>query len=511
MPKEKKVREFNNHPNKIGLKDVSGYTIAEAANMFNLTYITSYLKIFMTDVLKIAPKLVGYMFIFTRLWDVVNDPIWGAVIAKRRAGKDGKFRQYLRIVAVPLGISTIICFLPYTDENSIFYNPTLAANPTLLFVISIIMYLIYCTMYTAMNIPFGSLASVITDDPKGRTLLSTARSVGSGVGGAVVTLIAPFVIYVGTGVMDPTTGKEIEVADGNRMFWYAALMGVLAIIFYLVGHRMVKERVPAVDDEKIDFKKTYLGLFKSRPFVMLTISGVLISGQLQFNSFNAYLYKNYFTNTSLSVLGTICTYLPMAALILFTPKLAAKYGKKELCGRMSIIAAAASVFLAVTANSQSFIRWINPSQGIYPAWLYMTCLLLIGFGYTFVSLTCWAVVMDVIDYQEYKTGVRNESAVYSAYTFGRQLGQAIADAGGLFLLQWAKYDSETAGNGFITANDTSNKIMFICTIIPAVVYTGVWLIFRFGYPLTKEKLEPVYAYVRAKREEEEQAEQEKAE
>lgn len=511
MPKEKKVREVNNHPNKIGLKDVSGYTIAEAANMFNLTYITSYLKIFMTDVLKIAPKLVGYMFIFTRLWDVVNDPIWGAVIAKRRAGKDGKFRQYLRIVAVPLGISTIICFLPYTDENSIFYNPTLAANPTLLFVISIIMYLIYCTMYTAMNIPFGSLASVITDDPKGRTLLSTARSVGSGVGGAVVTLIAPFVIYVGTGVMDPTTGKEIEVADGNRMFWYAALMGVLAIIFYLVGHRMVKERVPAVDDEKIDFKKTYLGLFKSRPFVMLTISGVLISGQLQFNSFNAYLYKNYFTNTSLSVLGTICTYLPMAALILFTPKLAAKYGKKELCGRMSIIAAAASVFLAVTANSQSFIRWINPSQGIYPAWLYMTCLLLIGFGYTFVSLTCWAVVMDVIDYQEYKTGVRNESAVYSAYTFGRQLGQAIADAGGLFLLQWAKYDSETAGNGFITANDTSNKIMFICTIIPAVVYTGVWLIFRFGYPLTKEKLEPVYAYVRAKREEEEQAEQEKAE
>ena len=254
-------------------------------------------------------------------------------------------------------------------------------------------------------------------------------------------------------------------------------------------------------EEKIDFKKTYLGLFKSRPFVMIAISGVLISGQLQFNSFNAYLYKNYFTDTSLSVLGTICTYLPMAALILFTPKLAARFGKKELCGRMSIISAVTSVFLAITANNQDFIMWINPQQGIYPAWLFMACLLLIGFGYTFVSLTCWAVVMDVIDYQEYTTGVRNESAVYSAYTFGRQLGQAIADAGGLFLLQWAKYDSETAGNGFIAANDTSNKIMFICTIIPAIVYTGVWLLMRFGYPLTKEKLEHIYAHVRAKREE----------
>jgi GPH family glycoside/pentoside/hexuronide:cation symporter len=279
----------------------------------------------------------------------------------------------------------------------------------------------------------------------------------------------------------------------------------MSIAFYLIGHRNLKERVPAFDEEKVDFKKTYLGLFKSRPFVMITISGVLISGQLQFNSFNSYLYKNYFTNTGLSVLGTICTYLPMAVLILFTPKLAAKYGKKELCGRMSIISAITSVFLAVTANNQDFIMWINPQQGIYPAWLFMVCLLLIGFGYTFVSLTCWAVVMDVIDYQEWKTGERNESAVYSAYTFGRQLGQAIADAGGLFLLQWAKYDSETAGNGFIAANGTSNKIMFICTIIPAVVYVGVWLIFKFGYPLTKEKLEPIYSDLRAKHEAEEKA------
>ncbi|MBE6801285.1 MAG: hypothetical protein E7530_00185 [Ruminococcaceae bacterium] len=508
MAKEKKPKEINNHPNKIGAKDVAGYTIAEAANMFNLTYITSFLKVFMTDVLKIAPKRVGYMFIVTRLWDVINDPLWGAIVAKRKPGKDGKFLQYLRIVAIPLGISTVICFLPYSDPNSIFYNQTLANNPTLLFAVCIITYLIYCTMYTAMNIPFGSLASVITDDPKGRTLLSTSRSLGSGVGGAVVSLIAPFIIYVGTGVTDSVTGKEQEVADGNRMFIYALLMGIMSIAFYLIGHRNLKERVPAFDEEKVDFKKTYLGLFKSRPFMMIAISGVLISGQLQFNSFNTYLYKNYFTETSLGVLGTICTYLPMAALMLFTPKLAAKFGKKELCGNMSIISAIASVFLAVTANSETFINFINPytgepGTGIYPAWLFMACLLLIGFGYTFVSLTCWAVVMDVIDYQEWKTGVRNESAVYSAYTFGRQLGQAIADAGGLFLLQWAKYDSATAGNGFITANNTSNKIMFICTIIPAVVYTGVWLIFKFGYPLTKEKLEPIYADLREKHEKEE--------
>lgn len=503
MAKEKKQTEkpVNEHPNKIGVKEAAGYTIAEAGNMFNLTYISSYLKIFMTDVLKIAPAKAGLMFIVTRLWDCINDPIWGAMVAKRPPSKDGKFRPYLKWVSIPLGLSTVLCFMPYDR---------LTSNSTILLIICYIAYIFYGMMYTGMNIPFGSLASVITDDPNGRNLLSTFRSIGSGIGGAVVSLIAPMVIYTakktqgpdGTliDVVDQTTGKVVEIADGNKMFIFGLIMGILSIVFYLWGFKTTKERVPSEADPHTDFKATYLGLLKSRPFITVALAGVLISGQLQFNSFNAYLYKNYFTNTGLSILGTICNYLPMVCLVLFTPKLSAKFGKKELCGKFSIIAAFASVALAICANNQSIIDKLNPETGIFPAWLFMAALLLIGFGYTFVSLTCWAVVMDVIDYQEYATGIRNESAVYAVYTFSRKLGQTIADGAGLFLLQWAKYDSETAGNGFITENDTSKKIMLICTIIPAIVYTGVWLLMRFGYPLTKEKLVPIYAFVREKRE-----------
>lgn len=499
--KVKKEKPVNDHPNKIGVKEAAGYTIAEAGNMFNLTYISGYLKIFMTDVLKIAPAKAGLMFILTRLWDCINDPIWGAMVAKKPPVKDGKFRPYLKWVALPLGLSTILCFMPYDR---------LTSNSTILLIICYVAYIFYGMMYTGMNIPFGSLASVITDDPNGRNLLSTFRSIGSGIGGAVVSLIAPMVIYSakkeqgpdGTLIdaIDKTTGKVIEVADGNKMFIFGLIMGILSIVFYLWGYKTTKERVPSEADPKTDFKATYLGLLKSRPFVTVALAGVLISGQLQFNSFNSYLYKNYFTNTGLSILGTICNYLPMVCLVLFTPKLSAKFGKKELCGKFSIIAAIASVTLAICANNQGIIDKLNPETGIFPAWMFMAALLLIGFGYTFVSLTCWAVVMDVIDYQEYSTGIRNESAVYAVYTFSRKLGQTIADGAGLFLLQWAKYDSETAGNGFITENGTSKKIMLICTIIPAIVYTGVWLLMRFGYPLTKERLEPIYAFIREKRE-----------
>ncbi len=497
MAKEKKVTAAaeNDHPNKIGAKDGLGYIVAEAGNMFNLTYISSYLKLFLTDVLKINGKQVGNMLLVTRLWDCINDPMWGAMVAKKKPGKNGKFLPYLKWVAIPLGLATILCFLPYNNYIE---------NKGLLLAISYITYCFYGMMYTGMNIPFGSLASVITDDPNGRNLLSSFRSIGSGVGGAVVSLLAPMLIYSyvldadGNKIVDESTGTYQQYADGNKMFYFALAMGVLSIIAYLVGYKTTKERVPSEEQPKTDFKATYLGMLKSRPFVTVALAGVLISGQLQFNSFNAYLYKNYFVNTNLSIVGTICNYLPMVALVLFVPKLSAKYGKKELCGKFSIIAAITAVALAVCANSPKFIQLINPTTGIFPAWLFMAALLLIGFGYTFVSLTCWAVVMDVIDYQEMTTGIRNESAVYAVYTFSRKLGQTIADTAGMYLLDWAGYDPEVdAYRGFIPG--VSEKIMFICTIIPAVVYTGVWLLMRFGYPLTKQKLEPVYDFIREKR------------
>ncbi len=485
--KVKKEKPVNTHPNRIGIKEAAGYTIAEAGNMFNLTYISSFLKVFLTDVIGISAAKAGTMFMVTRIWDCINDPIWGAMVAKRAPSKNGKFRPYVKWVAFPLALATLLCFAPYNK---------LGLSSGWLLALAYITYTFYGMMYTGMNIPFGSLASVITDDPAGRSLLSTFRSIGSGIGGAVVLFVAPMFIYNNVTI----NGKEVQQADGNKMFIFGVAMAVLSLIFYLWGYRSTKERVPSEAEPEIDFKATYLGLLKSRPFVTVALAGVLISGQLQFGSFNAYLYKNYFENTSLSLLGTVCTYLPTVILIPFIGKLSAKYGKKELCGKATIVSAISAVAIAIIANNQSILDLLDPVNGRLPWPVFMIALFIIGMGYTFVSLTCWAVVMDVIDYQEYATGIRNESAVYAVYTFARKFGQTIADTLGLYLLQWAKYDKDVAGIGFITENETSKKIMFICTIIPAVVYTGVWILMRFGYPLTKERLEPIYAFIREKRE-----------
>ncbi len=481
----KKVKEGNTesqsvHPNKIGIKEGMGYMLGDAGNLFVLTYVSSFLKVFYTDVLQIATDKVANLFLITRLWDAINDPMWGSIVAKRKPNKDGKYRSYLKWLAIPLALSQLICFM----DISKFTN-----RDWIILLFAYVTYIAFGMLYTGMNVPFGSLASVITDDPEGRTLLSTFRTIGGGIGGAAPLLLAPFIIY--TKVSDGN-GGTYNVANSKGMLLFAAAMAVCSIIFYYACYATTKERVPSEADPQVDLKKTYLGMIKSRPFVVLALTGILISGQLQFASLNQYLYKNYFCNTSLSVMGTIAQYLPMALMIPFVPKLVKKFGKKELSGMGAFFSAAAAIACFI----------IKPGRD--QSWLFMILLFIMGFGYSFVSITNWAVVADVIDYQEYKTGIKSESAIYAVYTFCRKLGQTVADYGGLMLLGKVGYDVQIMANaGYVEG--VSEGILKVCTLIPAVTYTLIFLLYQFAYPLTKERLEPIYKHVRSSHETETEA------
>lgn len=480
------VAVVDDNPNKIGIKEGMGYMFGDAANLLVLTFVSSFLKVFYTDVLKIDASQIAILFLVTRLWDAVNDPMWGFIVAKRKPRPAGKFRPYIRTVAFPLALSTVFCFLNFTSCVN---------NDTLVLALAYITYTAFGMLYTGMNVPFGSLASVITDDPKGRTLLSTFRSIGGGIGGGIVSIIAPMVVYIKTNKTDAAgnlvrdaSGKvqTINVTSAKGMLIFAIIISAFAVVFYQLCYKGTKERIKSSEQPDVNMKETYLGMFKSRPFISVALAGILISGQLQFASYNQYLYKNYFENTNLSIVGTIANYLPMAIMIFFMPKLVEKFGKKELCGIGTILSAAAAIAVAI----------IQPNRN--QAWLFMLFLFLIGFGYSFVSITNWAVVADVIDYQEYKTHQRGESAIYAVYTFSRKLGQTIADAGGVLLLNWAGYTSENAGMGYVPG--VGEKLMIICTVIPAIVYTLVFILMQFAYPLSKKNLEPIYEYHRKIRE-----------
>ncbi len=458
------------HPNAIGIKEGLGYMFGDIGNLLVLTFISTYLKVFYTDSLMVgydAAKVyndITVLFLVVRLWDAINDPLWGLIVDARKPTVQGKFRPYIKVVAVPLGISTILCFLNLNNYISSY---------TVLLVFAYITYTAFGMLYTGMNIPYGSLASVITDDPKGRTLLSTFRSVGGGVGGAPVTLIGQMIIYNQIQNPDGTTTSQFS---GSKAFMLAAVFSVISMVSYMFCYKSTKERVvSAPEKKKVNLKLTYGSLFKSIPFITVTLTGVLASGLLQYGSFNQYLFKNYFGNSNLSILSTLCTYAPMAALIFFVPKLVEKFGKKELCVFGLFLASFASIFNAVFLPN---------------ATLYFIMQALIGLGYSFLSITNWAIVMDVIDYQEYVTHRKSESAIYAVYTFARKLGQTMADSGGMQLLKFTGYNDKVKDTVTTAKGSVGHNIYKMCTIVPAVVYSII-LILTIIYPLSKKRLEPI--------------------
>ncbi|MCR5041146.1 MAG: glycoside-pentoside-hexuronide (GPH):cation symporter [Clostridia bacterium] len=471
----------NSSRNKIGIKDSAAYAFGDAGNLLTLTFVSAYLKVFYSDVLALSMTEISLLFLLTRLWDCVNDPLWGLAVARIPAGKNGKYRQYINKVAFPLALAAAFCFFDFTK---------LTGSHTVVLALAYLSYTVYGMLYTGMNIPYGSLASVITDDPHGRNLLSTFRSIGGGIGGGIVSIVAPLVVYTKVEKTDEAgrilydeSGAALmnDAASGSGMLVFGAVCAGLSVIFYLLCWKGTKERIAHPPQEKRGLGGTYSALFRSRPFVVLAVTGFFISGQLQFNTFNQYLYKNYFENTKLSLLGTLATYVPMAVMIIFMPKLSDRFGKKELCTVGTALSAGAAILTAV----------VRPGRD---QWLYfMIMLFIIGLGYSFVSITNWAVVTDVIDYQQYKTGRRDESAIYAVYTFSRKLGQTAADTGGALLLEKAGYNANNADMGYVPG--VGDKLVKICTIIPAVIYTAVLLLYAVGYPLNKKRLGPVYEFV----------------
>ena len=466
------------HPNAISIGEAVGYLFGDMGNLFVLTFVSTYLKVFYTDCLlpghgadatKISTDLT-VLFLVIRLWDAINDPLWGIIVDTRRPTKNGKFRPYLMSVSIPLGLSTALCFLNVQNYISSY---------AMLLAFAYITYCVYGMLYTAINIPYGSLASAITDDPNGRTLLSTMRSIGAGVGGAAVTLVAQSLIYDDGTKLNP-----------EKTFVAVCVLSALSIAAYMTCYKTTKERVLySPEKKKVNLKLTYGTLFKSRPFMTITIAGLVISGLLQFGSFNQYLTKNYFGNSNLSIWLTISTYAPMVILILFCPKLAAKFGKKELCTSGLVLATLSSLVMCFIGPNESLQA--NP-------WPYLLLNFGVGAGYSFVSILNWAVVTDVIDYQENVTGIKNESAIYAVYTFARKVGQTIADSGGLQLLyRYAKYDPETTSIGYIPG--VGDRMYKMVTRVMAVGYFIIFVLFLI-YPLNKKKLEQLQAELTEKRE-----------
>jgi len=455
---------MSNSANGIKAKDKIGYALGDMAGLLTFSLVSSFLQMFYTDSLHIPLEKITVLMLAARVWDAINDPMWGGFIDSRKPTRHGRFRPYIMGAAVPLALAAVLMFTKL---------PGLTENQYLIF--AYITYIFYGMMYTGTNIPYGALASAVTNDQNERSGLSVWRSIGAGIGGVPAMMLLPLFVYS----KNETTG--VKYLDSDKLFFCVLVLAVISVLVYFAHFKLTKERVviaPTQKDKNYNFFKSLKSLVTNRPFVTISLASMLlIASQMYTQTVYNYLFKDYFQKPGLYIFVTICTYLPMALFVLPIGKLVKRFGKKELCG--------AGMAFAAVVNFVMYLAGFTPlSQNPY---FFLVMLFFSGAGQTFMTLEVWAMVMDVTDYHEHRCGRKEEGTVYSIYNFVRKVGHTLAGAGSSFALMIIGYNVNSIEEG--QSAEVVEKFYTLATLVPALIFTAMALLLIFGYNLSKKKLE----------------------
>lgn len=452
---KKQIRPF-------GVKDEIGYVFGDMAGSFVNLFVDAYFLIFCTSVLGISAGWMGTLFLVARLWDAINDPIMGSFPDRWMIGKSGdKFKPWIKIFMIPLALSGVLCFLNVPLEG-------IALHAYVAFA-----YVLYGMSYTGTSMPFGAMASVVSDDPIQRSKLSRARSIGGTIVGIVGLSIVPVVCF----------DKQSNILPG-RFTLIAVVFGVLSIISYFVLLNLTQERIRQNVEkaEKFNYGKVLKATVHNRPLIGVMVatlgSMLFITGS---NQVRSYIFKEYYARTDVMSIISLATIPILVICFPLVPKLVAKFGKKA-----TLMAA------IISSTIFSVIPVVMEIKNVYVS----SALVVLGtIGQTVFTMLIWALVTDCLDYSEWKFNERSDGSMYSLYTFSRKIGSTIASTGVSFGLAAIGFVS---GSNVVQTAEAVNGIYFLVNIIPLVTcileLVGVGLIFN----LNKETTERMYAELKAK-------------
>ena len=163
--------------------------------------------------------------LIARVWDAINDPIMGAILDVQKPTKWGRFRPYVYVFSFPLILSLILIFIKIPGMSETQY-----------LIYAYITYIFYGMSYTAVNIPYGSMATVMTEETGERSTLSVARTFGAGIGQMAGSIILPLFVY---SVAD--TGAKY--LDGNKLFVGVLFVACFMVVAYQLNFRLTKETI----------------------------------------------------------------------------------------------------------------------------------------------------------------------------------------------------------------------------------------------------------------------------
>lgn len=461
-----------------GLRDKFGYLFGDFGNDFTFILSTMILMKFYTDVIGVRAGVVGTVMMIARFADAFTDVTMGRICDRHKGNKHGKFKPWILRMCIPVAVSSFLI-----------YQSALSDAPQWLKIGYLcVTYILWGSVfYTSINIPYGSMASAISADPGDRQSLSTFRTMGGMLAGAVIGVGLPLIAYQ----KNAETGKEVLV--GSRVTLAAGIFSVLAVVCYLLCYFLVTERVRPKVSEDV-FQENSVGkmlknAFRNRALIsIIAASVVMLLAQLTMQNMANYVFPDYYGNAKAQSVSTVMMMLGMTVAALVAKPLAKRFGKAEVSVASNLFAAAVCVLMFL---------W-RPQN----VWVYVGLQMLCWLGLGIFSMVSWALITDVIDYSELKNGIREDGSVYAMYSFARKLGQALAAGMVGWLLTAIGYSEGTAQQGIKQTAEVLRGIYNISTLVPAIGFTLLALILWFWYPLQKKQVDANVAELRKKHEQE---------
>lgn len=419
------------------------YGVGEFGQQFSLCALNYFLLYFYTDVLGISATAAGVLMLVAKFWDGINDPLMGLFIDRSKPGKEGKCRPFLLRWALPAGVFLWL----------LFNAPNL--SPTLKLVYAYVTYFGQDLCYTATGIAYTTLQARIASEPQDRVSLNQSR--------AFISMFAAIFVSSATMGLVTSMGHGSE-ANGFRIVIgiYAAILSLSYVVVYFLTKGFDQQDVATEEElaeaakpksEQIPIKDALAALLKNNMWRWYILVGILYSATASVTSgLLIYYVTNYMGNKSLSGLAGLCSMVSGFLAIIFLGKLTKKLGKNRTAVTGLVIALVCIIIRIVTGD-----KMVS---------LYLAMLLISGFGMTMFSSLMVPNTMDCIEYGEWKTGVRNEALVMSAYSFGNKMGQGIGTSSIAFMLAAVGYDYtlETQSAACIRGIHT------LGTMIPLVAY-----------------------------------------
>jgi GPH family glycoside/pentoside/hexuronide:cation symporter len=438
-----------------------GYGVCDLGGNLFFTATAFVLMIYLTDTVKLAAGLAGTALMVGRLWDAFYDPVIGYISDKTQT-RWGRRRPFMFAGAVPLMLAMTLMFV----NPSILFGEGFQTlnNQIPLFIWVMVVYIVLCTTYSTVNIPYTSMTPELTTDYHERTSLNGYRFGFAAIG----TLL-------GAGAALPIIGL---FADKNTGFIVmGAIFGIAMSVTALITVFSVREP-ERIRPAHMDFFKTYLAVFRNKPYLFILFAYVLHILAITAVSGIAIYYFKYIHGSEAKT--TIAIVLLLVTAMLFIPvsvMLSKKVGKKLVYGGGMVWVAAVLMILFFFGHKQPI------------AFSYIMMFVMgIGFGFTYALP--YAIVPDAIEYDYLKTGQRREGAFYGIWTWALKIGQALA----VLAMGWVLSLMGYVADKIPQAPSAELGIRLFLGPIPAAVFVAGAIVLYF-YPINEKRYEEIIAEI----------------